>query len=62
MVANSLITSCKDNICRIWSETILPDDGLVQNSQGDSNYDTLAKSAGHKRKLLNKLHKMRRFH
>ncbi|CAG0879339.1 unnamed protein product [Cyprideis torosa] len=28
-VANMLVTSCRDNICRIWVETILPDDGLV---------------------------------
>lgn len=33
MVSNSLITCCKDNICRIWTETVLPDDGLTQQSQ-----------------------------
>lgn len=30
-----LVTSCKDNICRIWIETILPDDGLVNMYQFD---------------------------
>ncbi|XP_059484944.1 dmX-like protein 2 [Neocloeon triangulifer] len=34
-VANMLITSCRDNICRIWVETVLPDDGLVNMSQFD---------------------------
>lgn len=34
-VSNMLVTSCKDNICRIWVETILPDDGLVNMYQFD---------------------------
>jgi hypothetical protein len=59
MISNSLITSCRDNICRIWLETIIPDDGLLHANDEDSNYVTMAKSARHKRKLLNKLHKMR---
>lgn len=34
-VANMLVTSCKDSICRIWVETIVPDDGLVDLAQFD---------------------------
>jgi hypothetical protein len=34
-VSNMLVTSCLDNICRIWIETVLPDDGLVNMSQFD---------------------------
>ena len=34
-VANVLATSCVDNICRLWSETILPDDGIVSMQQLD---------------------------
>ncbi|CAF0710194.1 unnamed protein product [Brachionus calyciflorus] len=34
MISNSLITCCKDNICRIWTETVLPDDGLIQHLTG----------------------------
>uniref|UniRef100_A0A1B6CLX3 RAVE complex protein Rav1 C-terminal domain-containing protein n=1 Tax=Clastoptera arizonana TaxID=38151 RepID=A0A1B6CLX3_9HEMI len=34
-VSNMLVTSCKDNICRIWVETVLPDDGLVNMHQFD---------------------------
>lgn len=30
-----LVTSCRDNICRLWVETVLPDDGLVNMSQLD---------------------------
>jgi hypothetical protein len=59
MVSNSLITSCEDNICRIWSETILPDDDLLYINQEDNNNGYPSKSARYKGKLLNKLHKMR---
>ena len=60
MISNALTTSCKDNICRIWLETIIPDDGLLHCNDGEEpNYIAMAKSARHKRKLLNKLHKMR---
>ena len=34
-VANMLVTSCVDNICRLWAETVLPDDGLVSMQQLD---------------------------
>ncbi|XP_054286224.1 dmX-like protein 2 isoform X3 [Macrosteles quadrilineatus] len=34
-VSNMLVTSCKDNICRVWVETVLPDDGLVNMHQFD---------------------------
>ncbi|KAF6211101.1 hypothetical protein GE061_014215 [Apolygus lucorum] len=34
-VSNMLVTSCRDNICRIWVETVLPDDGLVNMNQFD---------------------------
>ena len=29
-VANMIVTSCLDNICRVWSETILPEDGIIR--------------------------------
>uniref|UniRef100_A0A0A9WH85 DmX-like protein 2 n=1 Tax=Lygus hesperus TaxID=30085 RepID=A0A0A9WH85_LYGHE len=34
-VSNMLVTSCRDNICRVWVETVLPDDGLVNMNQFD---------------------------
>ncbi|GAB6032390.1 hypothetical protein CHUAL_011029 [Chamberlinius hualienensis] len=34
-VSNMLVTSCYDNICRIWIQTVLPDDGLVNMQQFD---------------------------
>lgn len=87
MVSNSIISCCKDNICRIWTETVIPDDGLIQqshfqkeqyqalNQQNDidaspitsngtnstttNSYLSNSKSVRHKRKLFNKLQKMR---
>ncbi|XP_071507110.1 dmX-like protein 2 [Diadema antillarum] len=34
-VANVLVTSCRDNICRLWCETLLPD---TTASKGSSKY------------------------
>ena len=60
MIANTLITSCKDNICRIWAETILPDDGLIHTNQEENpSYAKITQTTRHKRTVLNKLHKMR---
>ncbi|CAI9567942.1 unnamed protein product, partial [Staurois parvus] len=28
-VCNVLLTCCKDNICRLWAETLLPNDSLL---------------------------------
>ena len=35
ILANMLLTSCKDAICRIWCETFLPDDGLFDSRQAN---------------------------
>jgi hypothetical protein len=59
MIANTLITSCKDNVCRIWAETILPDDGLIHTNHEENSYATISQTSRHKRTVLNKLHKMR---
>ncbi|KAL8203498.1 UNVERIFIED_CONTAM: DmX-like protein 1 [Gekko kuhli] len=29
VVCNVLLTCCKDNICRLWAETLLPNDSLL---------------------------------
>ena len=49
-VANMLVTSCLDNICRIWSETILPEDGIVSMSQLDPNAAHNSKFRTHRQK------------
>uniref|UniRef100_A0A6J0SL40 DmX-like protein 1 isoform X4 n=1 Tax=Pogona vitticeps TaxID=103695 RepID=A0A6J0SL40_9SAUR len=35
-VCNVLLTCCKDNICRLWAETLLPNDSLLYG--GEYNY------------------------
>lgn len=70
-VANILITSCKDNIARIWVQTLLPDDGLVNFNQlkGNNCEEDLVPGAPrvqtqtqrHRQKLLRRLKRMKAF-
>jgi len=58
-ITNSLLTSCKDNVCRIWSETVLSEDGVI-SSKGDSCYTSINnKAVRHKKNFMKKLHKIR---
>jgi len=56
-----LVTSCEDSICRVWVETVLPEDGLVNMS----NFDPLAaqnprfRTHRHKHKFMQRLKHMR---
>ena len=63
-IANMLVTSCRDNICRLWVQTLLPDDGLVNFSQIEnlSNH-TLSRNSTqrHSQKLLQRLKHMKSF-
>lgn len=34
-VSSMLVSSCRDNICRVWVETVLPDDGVLAMQQLD---------------------------
>ena len=45
-----LVTSCLDNICRVWSETILPEDGIISMSQLDPNAAQNNKFRTHRQK------------
>nr|XP_022328939.1 dmX-like protein 2 isoform X8 [Crassostrea virginica] len=56
-VANMLVTSCLDNVCRLWVETILPDDGLVDLEQFDPNasVDPKFHTHRHKKRFLQRL-------
>lgn len=68
-VANILLTSCKDNIARVWVQTLLPDDGLVNFNQlkGNSVDEDVANGAPrvqtqrHRQKLLRRLKRMKAF-
>ncbi|GFY48442.1 dmX-like protein 2 [Trichonephila inaurata madagascariensis] len=62
-VANMLLTSCRDNICRIWVQTLMPEDGLVDLQQLDSiaNQNLRVQTQRHRRKLLQRLKHMKSF-
>ncbi|KAH9413091.1 DmX-like protein 1 [Dermatophagoides pteronyssinus] len=54
-VANMLVTSCRDNICRLWVQTFLPEDDLVNVSQLDSVSDMVtprAQTQRHRQKIF----------
>lgn len=56
-----LVTSCLDNVCRLWVETILPDDGLVDLEQFDPNssMDPKFHTHRHKKRFLQRLKTIR---
>lgn len=63
-VANMLVTSCKDNICRLWIQTLLPDDGLVNfNSiEGLEHHTTpRAHTTRHRQKIMQRIRTMKHF-
>ncbi|XP_030620733.1 dmX-like protein 2 isoform X2 [Chanos chanos] len=47
-VCNVLLTSCQDGICRLWSETLLPEDSLLggQISQNASSFSSCLPGLG----------------
>ncbi|KPM03004.1 DmX-like protein [Sarcoptes scabiei] len=54
-VANMLVTSSRDNICRLWVQTFLPEDDLVNVSQLDNVSDMMnprAQTQRHRQKIL----------
>lgn len=60
-VSNMLVTSCLDNISRIWVETVLPDDGLVNMVQFDSLVlkNPKFRTHRHKHKFMQRLKHMK---
>lgn len=60
-VSNMLVTSCLDNICRIWVETILPDDGLVNMNQFDplASQNPKFRTHRHKHRFMQRLKHMK---
>ncbi|XP_043192763.1 dmX-like protein 2 isoform X3 [Amphibalanus amphitrite] len=65
-VANMLVTSCRDNICRVWVETTrVPDDGMVDTGWlSATSHDNMHLPRKHKQhKVLQKFKHMRQcFH
>ncbi|CAG09601.1 unnamed protein product, partial [Tetraodon nigroviridis] len=60
-VCNVLLTSCKDSVCRLWAETLLPGDshlsGYHSNLTASQHIDTVKSAASSKKKNCNgKIH------
>ncbi|KAB5567511.1 hypothetical protein PHYPO_G00233610 [Pangasianodon hypophthalmus] len=58
-VCNVLLTCCKDSVCRLWAETLLPSDCLLsglRQTHGSSNNDTVKSSNPKKAHYNNKGH------
>jgi DmX-like protein len=60
-VSNMLVTSCLDNICRIWIETVLPEDGLVNMNQFDplASQNPKFRTHRHKHRFMQRLKHMK---
>ncbi|XP_061881524.1 dmX-like protein 1 isoform X3 [Entelurus aequoreus] len=44
-VCNVLLTSCKDSVCRLWAETLLPGDSLLSGQHSNQHGDTTSSSS-----------------
>ncbi|XP_069965712.1 dmX-like protein 2 isoform X2 [Bactrocera oleae] len=60
-VSNMIVTSCLDNICRIWIETVLPDDGLINMTQFDplASQNPKFRTQRHKHRFMQRLKHMK---
>ncbi|XP_011486738.1 dmX-like protein 2 isoform X5 [Oryzias latipes] len=57
-VCNVLLTSCEDGVCRLWSETLLPEDSLLGGQISDNSQSftsSLPGLAGNKDKIQHAL-------
>uniref|UniRef100_A0A5F8H1E5 Dmx like 2 n=1 Tax=Monodelphis domestica TaxID=13616 RepID=A0A5F8H1E5_MONDO len=46
-VCNVLLTSCQDGICRLWAETLLPEDCLLGEQICETSTSTIASNLSH---------------
>ncbi|XP_022241502.1 dmX-like protein 2 isoform X2 [Limulus polyphemus] len=62
-VANMLVTSCRDNICRLWVQTLLPDDGLInlQQIEALANQAPRLQTQKHRQRIMQRLKHMKSF-
>ncbi|XP_072321095.1 dmX-like protein 2 isoform X4 [Eucyclogobius newberryi] len=56
-VCNVLLTSCEDGVCRLWSETLLPEDSLLgaQISENSQSFSSTLPGFGGKDKIQHAL-------
>ncbi len=54
-VFNALITGCLDKICRIWTETVLPEDSFSVNVNRDLQPNDAKFHRTHKHRIMKRL-------
>uniref|UniRef100_A0A673ZKR2 Dmx-like 2 n=1 Tax=Salmo trutta TaxID=8032 RepID=A0A673ZKR2_SALTR len=54
-VCNVLLTSCEDGVCRLWSETVLPEDSILGGQITDNTYSSSLPGLGGKDKIQHAL-------
>uniref|UniRef100_A0A672YKJ1 Dmx-like 2 n=1 Tax=Sphaeramia orbicularis TaxID=375764 RepID=A0A672YKJ1_9TELE len=62
-VCNVLLTSCEDGVCRLWSETLLPEDSLLGGQISENTHSfssSLPGLGGNKDKIQHALEHLRR--
>ncbi|KAK6294290.1 hypothetical protein J4Q44_G00351200, partial [Coregonus suidteri] len=59
-VCNVLLTSCEDGVCRLWSETVLPEDSILggQITENTHSYSSSLPGLGGKDKIQHALESM----
>uniref|UniRef100_A0A674CK03 Dmx-like 2 n=1 Tax=Salmo trutta TaxID=8032 RepID=A0A674CK03_SALTR len=57
-VCNVLLTSCEDGVCRLWSETVLPEDSILGGQITDNTYSSSLPGLGGKDKIQHALESM----
>uniref|UniRef100_A0A8C7MMH3 Dmx-like 2 n=1 Tax=Oncorhynchus kisutch TaxID=8019 RepID=A0A8C7MMH3_ONCKI len=59
-VCNVLLTSCEDGVCRLWSETVLPEDSILGGQITENTYSSSLPGLGGKDKIQHALEHLRR--
>uniref|UniRef100_A0A8K9VFQ7 Dmx-like 2 n=1 Tax=Oncorhynchus mykiss TaxID=8022 RepID=A0A8K9VFQ7_ONCMY len=54
-VCNVLLTSCEDGVCRLWSETVLPEDSILGGQITENTYSSSLPGLGGKDKIQHAL-------
>ncbi|XP_031668204.1 dmX-like protein 2 isoform X2 [Oncorhynchus kisutch] len=57
-VCNVLLTSCEDGVCRLWSETVLPEDSILGGQITENTYSSSLPGLGGKDKIQHALESM----
>ena len=54
-MCNVLLSSCEDGVCRLWSETLLPEDTLLGGQISENTHTFSSSVTGNKDKIQHAL-------